>query len=153
MAKAFPGIARSTSAGVSVEPPVVDLQRRRDHVNAKVAELQWDLGGLVYEMATRDHIRVEVLIRRAAELQHFDAELAELDRILAMERSGIADICAACSAPHSSGASYCWQCGHQILRQVDTDSIFAEAEAESQAEAEAEAAEAEADAKYEVEYE
>ena len=109
-----------------IEPPVVDLQRRRDEVHAKVAELQWDLGGLVYEMATRDRIRVDVLVKRAAELQHFDAELAELDRILATERSGVAGSCSACSAPHSSSAAFCWQCGTPILRQVDTASIFSE---------------------------
>ena len=36
---------------------LVDLERRRDQLRARVAELQWDLGGLVFEMATRDHIR------------------------------------------------------------------------------------------------
>jgi hypothetical protein len=108
------------------ESPVVDLQRRRDQVNATVAELQWDLGGLVYEMATRDRMRVDVIVKRAAELQHVDAELAELDRILAMERSGIAGTCATCSAPHSSGAAFCWQCGQPILREVDTASIFSD---------------------------
>ena len=29
---------------------LVDLQRRRDDLSARVAELQWDLGGLVYEI-------------------------------------------------------------------------------------------------------
>ena len=124
MARAFLGTTRSETSQVVTESPVVDLQRRRDEINAKVAELQWDLGGMVYEMATRDRIRVDVIVKRAAELQHVDAELAELDRILAMERSGIAGTCAACSAPHSSGAAFCWQCGQPILRQVDTSSIF-----------------------------
>ena len=124
MARAFPGTTRSETSQVVTQPPVVDLQRRRDEINAKVAELQWDLGGMVYEMATRDRIRVDVIVKRAAELQHVDAELAELDRILAMERSGVAGTCATCSAPHSSGAAFCWQCGQPILRQVDTSSIF-----------------------------
>src|ERR1035437_563822 len=69
---------------------VVDLQRRRDQLNARVAELQWDLGGIVYEMAVRDQIRVDVLVRRAAELQNADAELNEVERILRLEQSSTA---------------------------------------------------------------
>ena len=42
-----------------------DLERRRDQLNARVAELQWDLGGLAYEMAVRGEIHVDVLIKRA----------------------------------------------------------------------------------------
>ncbi|MDE3132610.1 MAG: zinc ribbon domain-containing protein [Acidobacteriota bacterium] len=127
MARAFPGTAKSETSEIVAESPVVDLRRRRDEVNTRVAELQWDLGGLVYEMATRDRIRVDLIVKRAAELQRVDAELAELDRILAMERSGVAGTCSSCGAPHSSGAAFCWQCGQQILRQVDTASIFSEA--------------------------
>ena len=69
---------------------VVDLERRRDQLTARVAELQWDLGGLVYEMAIRDRVRVDVLIRRAASLQDVDAELGEVERILRMEKTGVA---------------------------------------------------------------
>jgi hypothetical protein len=103
---------------------VVDLQRRRDQLVAHVAELQWDLGGLVYEMATRNSIRVEVLVKRAAELQGADAELNEVERILRMEETGTAGSCASCGAPHSSGATFCWQCGKPLLEQVSGDSIL-----------------------------
>ncbi len=102
---------------------VVDLQRRRDQLNARVAELQWDLGGLVYEMAIRDRVRVDVLIKRAAGLQNVDAELAEVERILRMEKTGVAGTCNVCEAPHSSGAVYCWQCGQSLLEQVPSDTI------------------------------
>ena len=44
------------------------LTRRRDELAAQVAELQYDLGGLAYEMAIRDHFRLDVLLKRAAEL-------------------------------------------------------------------------------------
>jgi hypothetical protein len=107
-----------------VDLPVIDIQRRRDQLHARVAELQWDLGGVVYEMAIRDRIRVDVLVKRAAELQDADAELAEIERILALEATSTAGACANCGAPHSSGAAFCWQCGQQILRHVDTTSIF-----------------------------
>ena len=83
-----------------------------------MAELQFDLGGLVYEMAIRDHIRVEVLVQRAAALQEVDAELAEVERILAVEETSTAGACGSCGSPHSSGASYCWQCGQPLLPHV-----------------------------------
>lgn len=106
------------------ESQIIDLERRRDVLKARVAELQWDLGGLVYEMAIRDRIRVDVLVKRAALLQDADSELSEIERILRLEHTATAGVCASCGAPHSTGASYCWQCGQPILQQVPHDSIF-----------------------------
>jgi len=103
---------------------VVDLQRRRNQLVARVAELQWDLGGLAYEMATRNAVKVELLVRRAAELQDADAELGEVERIAHMEESGTAGSCASCGAPHSSGATFCWQCGKSLLPQISGDAIL-----------------------------
>ena len=103
---------------------VVDLQRRRDQLVARVAELQWDLGGLVYEMAVRNSIRVEVMVKRAVVLQDADAELNEVERILRMEETGTAGSCVSCGAPHSSGATFCWQCGKPLLEQVSGDAIL-----------------------------
>lgn len=102
----------------------VDLQRRRDQLVARVAELQWDLGGLAYEMATRNAIKIEVLVKRAAALQDADAELSEVERILRMEETGTAGSCGSCGAPHSSGATFCWQCGTSLLPQVSRDAIL-----------------------------
>jgi len=102
---------------------LVDLNRRRDELNAHVAELQWDLGGLVYEMAIRDSIRVDVLVRRAAVLQNADAELGEVERILRLEQTSTAGACASCGSPHSTGAAYCWQCGQPLLQEVHSDAI------------------------------
>jgi hypothetical protein len=104
---------------------IVDLEHRRDKLTARFVELQWDLGGLVYEMAIRNRIRVDILVQRAAVLQDTDAELGEVERILRMEQTGTAGTCASCGAPHSSGAAYCWQCGQPILEQVPSESIFA----------------------------
>ena len=129
-----PNSAAPPASGAPVAPPppgtaptesqVIDLERRRDTLKARVAEMQWDLGGLVYEMAIRDRIHVDVLIKRAALLQDADSELAEIERILRLEHSATAGACASCGAPHSTGASYCWQCGQPILQQVSSDSIF-----------------------------
>src|SRR4051794_13467989 len=101
----------------------VDLRQRRDQLSARMAELQWDLGGLVYEMAIRDSIRVDVLVQRAAALQDVDAELGEVERILRTEETGAAGECASCAAPHSSGAVYCWQCGSPQLELVQTPAL------------------------------
>jgi hypothetical protein len=124
-----PGVAQLqaapplTSKTKLTEGTVVDLKRRRDQLNARVAELQWDLGGLVYEMAVRDRIRVDVIVKRAAVLQEADAELGEVERILAIEETGTAGVCGSCGSPHSMGASYCWQCGQPLLQQVSSDAI------------------------------
>lgn len=103
---------------------LVDLERRRDQLIALVAELQWDLGGLVYEMAIRNRIDVEVIVKRAVALQDADAELSEVERIVRTEETGTAGSCSRCGAPHSSGATYCWQCGQPLLQQVSSDAIL-----------------------------
>jgi hypothetical protein len=71
-----------------VAPPGVapiprELLDRRDRLKSEYAELQSDLGGLVYEMAIRDAYRVDVITRRAAKLQAVDAQLTEVERLLA----------------------------------------------------------------------
>lgn len=123
-----PATAVAQQAPTPATPPlgqdlVVDLERRRDQLIARVAELQWDLGGLVYEMAIRNNVKVEVLVKRAVVLQDADAELNEIERIVRTEETGTAGSCSRCGAPHSSGATYCWQCGQSLLEQVSSDSI------------------------------
>jgi hypothetical protein len=102
------------------------LRRRRYQLAERVAALTWDLGGLTYEMAIRDHYRLDVLARRAAELQEADAQLGEVQRLLATAEAGVAGHCRSCGAVHSRGAAYCWHCGAQLLSEsrpaVDADS-------------------------------
>jgi hypothetical protein len=118
-ARRLSGSANGHAQAPAVDPErTVDLRRRRDQLAARMAELQWDLGGLVYEMAIRDSIRVDIIVTRAAALQDVDAELGEVERILRMEETGAAGECATCGAPHSSGAVYCWQCGASLLELV-----------------------------------
>jgi hypothetical protein len=99
------------------------LRRRRDELAEEVAEGQWDLGGLAYEMAIRDHIRVDVLVRRAAQLQERDAELAEVERLLRLEESASAGACPTCAAPHSRGALFCWQCGATLMERSASGTV------------------------------
>jgi hypothetical protein len=120
-----PGQGHFVAAAAPVPPPPAasqagartELQRRRDTLAEQVTEMHWDLGGLAYEMAIRDHFRLDVLVRRAALLQERDAELAELERLLRMDHDGVAGSCPNCSAPHSRGALYCWQCGTTLMER------------------------------------
>jgi hypothetical protein len=80
-----------------------ELRRRRLELAEHVAALTWDLGGLAYEMAVRDHYRLDVLARKAAELQVVDAQLGEVQRLLANADAGIDGECRSCGAVHSRG--------------------------------------------------
>jgi hypothetical protein len=97
---------------------MIELRRRRRELAERVAELTWDLGGLTYEMAARDHYRLDVLARRAAELQRVDAELGEVQRLLAHAEAGIEGQCRSCGAAHSRGAAFCWRCGVALIEEA-----------------------------------
>jgi len=95
--------------------PAAELTARRDALAERFAQLQWDLGGLAYEMARRDHFRLDVLVGAAARLQEVDAELAEAERLLRLEEAAAAGSCPACGALHARGAVFCWQCGEPLI--------------------------------------
>lgn len=114
-----PAQSKSESDGRS------ELRRRRDALAEQVTELHWDLGGLAYEMAIRDHFRLDVLVRRAAVLQERDAELAEIERLLRLEESASAGSCPHCAAPHSRGALFCWQCGATLMERSPSAAALA----------------------------
>jgi hypothetical protein len=61
-----------------------DLRAQRDRLLEKFTIMQADLGGAFYEMAIRDHVRIDVLTRKAAELQRVDADLLAAERMLEM---------------------------------------------------------------------
>ncbi len=94
------------------------LRQRRLELAERVAALTWDLGGLTYEMAIRDHYRLDVLARRAAELQQADGELGEVERLLSSTEAGIHGQCRSCGAVHSRGAAYCWHCGVALMAEA-----------------------------------
>lgn len=95
----------------------VDLKQRRDRLADQLAELQWDLGGIAYEMASRDHFRLDVLARQAAKLQQVDAELAEVERMLRLEEASAAGACGSCGALYARGSVFCWQCGKDLMER------------------------------------
>jgi hypothetical protein len=103
-------------------PQRAALEDERRRLADQVAESTWDLGGLVYEMAVRDHFRVDVLVERAAALQRLDARLSEVER-LADDHAGIAGSCRFCGAPHGRSAEFCWSCGERILVRQELRTI------------------------------
>ena len=86
-----------------------ELSRRHEAAAKRFAEEQWNLGGLAYEMAIRDHFRLDVLQRAAAKVQEADAEL---------EQSGAAGACATCGSLHARGAAFCSNCGAPLVESV-----------------------------------
>ena len=109
--------ARAVNGSGAESDRTAELTARRERLSQQLAELQWDLGGLAYEMAIRDHFRLDVLVRRAAKLQEVDAELGEVERLLRMEQAGAAGSCPSCGALHSRGAVFCWQCGATLMEK------------------------------------
>ncbi|MEN3285330.1 MAG: hypothetical protein V7607_6470 [Solirubrobacteraceae bacterium] len=114
----------AAAAALAATDPHAELRARRDALAGEVAELTWDLGGLTYEMAIRDHFRLDVLVRRAAALQERDAELGEVERLLAAADQGVSGACRSCGAPHSRGAAYCWKCGQPLMPQATSAALI-----------------------------
>jgi hypothetical protein len=100
------------------EPKVeenAELRVQRDRLLEKFTIMQADLGGAFYEMAIRDHVRMDVLTRKAAELQRVDADLLALERMLELQRSDAAGMCPSCGSPYGPAVRFCPQCGHSLV--------------------------------------
>ena len=107
-------LPRPARNGRVVSKPVDrELLAERDRLLEKFTVMQADLGGAFYEMAIRDHLKMDVLTRKAAELQRLDIELGELEERLELERSDTG-ACANCGAQYEPGARFCAQCGEQL---------------------------------------
>ncbi len=110
--------AAQAPAGPPISAATRELLGTYDRLAVEMAELQWDLGGLTYEMAIRDHFRVDVLVRRAARLQEVDAELGEVERLLKLDDAGAAGSCPTCGGLHARGATFCSKCGRQLVEEM-----------------------------------
>jgi hypothetical protein len=95
------------------QPADRELLAKRDRLIERFAAMQLDLGGVYYEMAIRDHIQGDVLIRKAAEMQRVDAELRQVEGVLDRGGSG-ANRCPACEALYSPGSAFCSHCGSPL---------------------------------------
>jgi hypothetical protein len=105
---------RPTEAEIKAEESA-ELTVQRDRLLEKFTVMQADLGGAFYEMAIRDHVRMDVLTRKAAELQRVDAELLGVERVLELQRSDAAGLCPNCGSPFAPGVRFCPQCGHSLV--------------------------------------
>ena len=76
--------------------------------------MQSELGGLFYEMAIRDHVRMDVLIAKAAELQRVDAELGQVEHLLRGDGGAIGGHCPQCATAYARGAAFCSQCANPL---------------------------------------
>jgi hypothetical protein len=94
--------------------PDPELASQRDRLTERFALLQSELGGLFYEMAIRDHVQMEVLLQKAAELQRLDAELGAVERLLDSGAQSIGGHCSACGAVYAPGAAFCAQCASPL---------------------------------------
>jgi len=90
-----------------------ELLVKRERLVERLTAMQLDLGGAYYEMAVRDHIRHDVLIRKAAEMQRVDAELHQVEQALDAGSTSVA-ACPACGALAAPGTAYCGQCGGSL---------------------------------------
>ena len=110
------GEARARTGRPRSDTPVgqPELLKQREELSRRFAELQWDLGGMAYEMASRDHYRLDVLNKQAAKLQEVDASSARSSGCLKLGTAGAAGTCPACGALQARGAVFCWQCGNEL---------------------------------------
>jgi hypothetical protein len=116
----LPGKANANGNGAVKPAPAPapenkDLVAQRDRLLEKFTVMQADLGGAFYEMAIRDHVRLDVLTRKAAELQRVDAELLAVERQLELERTDAAGHCPTCNAPFGRADRFCPQCGSSLV--------------------------------------
>ena len=101
---------RQDASPAQAPAPDPALEAERDRLTERFTVMQTELGGLFYEMAIRDHVRMEILMPKAAALQRVDAELAQVDHLLAGGDAAIGGHCPACGAAHARGAAFCSQC-------------------------------------------
>jgi hypothetical protein len=96
-----------------------DLVDKRDRLLERFTAMQLDLGGLFYEMAIRDHVRLEILTGKAAELQRVDAELGQVEQLLRTQPEPVTGSCPQCGTPHARAALFCGTCGGALTPAAD----------------------------------
>ena len=94
-----------------------ELAGERDRLTERFALMQSELGGLFYEMAIRDHVKMDVLIQKAAALQQVDLELGQVERLLETGESTAGGRCGRCGVIHARGAAYCSNCASPLTER------------------------------------
>jgi hypothetical protein len=91
-----------------------ELSAERERLTERFALMQSELGGLLYEMAIRDHVNMELLVERAAAMQLVEAELAHVEHLKHGGDTVLGGSCGRCAAPYARGAAYCSRCGEPV---------------------------------------
>lgn len=112
-------------AGGAGTPPSA-LRKERAGLARRYQELRGDLGGLLIEMARRDHFNFHLLRLRAAEAVAVEQRAREIDGALAVQAAGgraslpagtvamTAKRCANCSGSIPADANFCAYCGTPV---------------------------------------
>jgi hypothetical protein len=102
-----------------------EMRRRLRILRRRREAMLLDLGALVLEMHRHGRFLPDSLQRRAAEAVGTDAELRALSRSLDagdgnpdLVAAGVAGNCDRCGALHTTGASFCSQCGNELQSGV-----------------------------------
>jgi hypothetical protein len=110
--------AAKRDTGLTPTGPVqssnAELATQRDRLTERFALMQSELGGLFYEMAVRDHVQLDVLVQRAAELQKVDMELAQVEHLIAESGLSLGGNCPNCQTAYARGAAFCSQCASPL---------------------------------------
>ncbi len=107
-----PEAVPATSGALADPDPA--LLSERERLTKRFALMQSELGGLFYEMAIRDHVRMDVLIEKAAALQRVDTELAQVEHLLHQDGGAIGGQCPNCGGTHARGAAFCSRCAASL---------------------------------------
>ena len=110
--------APTTPSETETKAEHAELVAQRDRLLEKFTVMQADLGGAFYEMAIRDHVRLDILTRKAAELQRVDADLLAAERALELARADAAGLCPSCQSPYGAADRFCPQCGHSLVTEA-----------------------------------
>jgi hypothetical protein len=111
--------ATNSSPATSDAPPAspepsVELLAQQDRLTERFALMQSELGGLFYEMAIRDHVRLDVLVEKAAALQRVDIELGQVGYLINEGDRVLGGHCPSCGLAHARGAAFCSQCAQPL---------------------------------------
>jgi hypothetical protein len=113
-----PAVPATSGSEAETKAEHAELVAQRDRLLEKFTVMQADLGGAFYEMAIRDHVRLDVLTRKAAELQRVDADLLAAERTLELARADAAGLCPSCQSPYGAADRFCPQCGHSLVTEA-----------------------------------
>jgi hypothetical protein len=110
---ANPGPSTSDAPHAGPEPSV-ELLSQQDRLTERFALMQSELGGLFYEMAIRDHVRLDVLVEKAAALQRVDIELGQVGYLINEGDRAVGGHCPNCGLSHARGAAFCSHCAQPL---------------------------------------